>query len=296
MGTTGLTMVSGFIFTLYCCAASASCDVSQFDRTAPSAIRGEVSNHLAHFEYASDIDSVGGRLRVWNYVLNKREDKGIGISWPKAGIGIDLWAPLPPREAACKFQTVDEVQKDPDAPITYGTKDQTQPATVYVSEQPKKLGSTDSVISASYMNDDGKSVNVDVQLSTYQTNDGISFILRHSPGVVIGIAGLPQVLTAKQLDGIRLSAKSQDASVEQATYFEYTKEDPRKALSFLFQADKGPNENTDFLFFSGSSAKFGFETLTNRIEKVSADVIVLDEKRRRPVFATDISLLVPAGK
>jgi hypothetical protein len=154
------------------------------------------------------VDNANGTLRVWNYVLNKRGDKGIGVSWPKAGIGVDLWAPLPPGEAACKFQTVDEIRTDSDAPITYGTTDQTQPATVFVSETPKKLGSTDSAINASYTNADGKSVSVNVQLSTYQTKDGIGFVLQHSPGLVIGIAGLPQVLTPAQIEGIRISAKS----------------------------------------------------------------------------------------
>jgi hypothetical protein len=46
-------MVSGLVITLYCCAASANCDVSQLDRNSPSALRGGVSTHLVNFEYAS---------------------------------------------------------------------------------------------------------------------------------------------------------------------------------------------------------------------------------------------------
>jgi hypothetical protein len=95
--TTGAAMVSGMILTLYCCAASAGCNISQFDNDLPRALRGEVSNHLANFEYASDVDNVDGTLRLWNYVLNKRPDKGIAISWPKAGIGQDFFTPLPPK-------------------------------------------------------------------------------------------------------------------------------------------------------------------------------------------------------
>ena len=87
-------MVSGIILTLYCCAASAGCDIRQFDHDLPRAVRGEVSNHLANFEYASDVDNADGTLRLWNYVLNKRSDKGIAISWPKAGIGHGFFDPL----------------------------------------------------------------------------------------------------------------------------------------------------------------------------------------------------------
>ena len=95
---------------------------------------------------------------------------------------------------------------------------------------------------------------------------------------------------------IRTSAESQKAEVEQATYFQYTKEDPTKALASLFQREKGPNAKTDFLFFSGSAlTKVGFDVPSgSAIEKISTDMIILDEKNRRPVFATGVSLLVPA--
>ena len=258
--TTGAAMVSGIILTLYCCAASAGCNISQFDHDLPRAIRGEVSNHLANFEYASDVDNVDGTFRLWNYVLNKRPDKGIAISWPKAGIGQDFFAPLPPGEPACVFQTVDEIRRDPDAPITYGTKDQTQSAAVYAYDVPKKLGSTTSGVRTSVLID-GKSVDLNVELSTYPTKEGFGFVLEHSPGVVVGIAGLPEVLTPKQLQSIQTSAKSQDAMVEKATYFEYTKEDPDKALSFLFPRTDHTQRRVS------CSSRVGRQKLTSKLKQ-----------------------------
>jgi hypothetical protein len=284
----------GILLSLYCCAASASCNITDFDRATPKAIKGAVNTPLVNFEYASDIDAVDGQLRLWNYVLN-RTARGLGVDWPKAGISSNLWLPLPPGEAACKFDTVSEIRTDPDAPITYGTTDEVQSATVFASNA-KKLGSTNSAIRTSYRNDEGKSVSIDVQLSTFQTPQGIGMALEHSPGIVIGIAGLPKVLTAEQIEKMSLSAKAQDAAVEQATYLEYTKKDPREALAPLIRSEKDrPSEKTPFLFFSGSSAKLGFDT-DRAVERVSADVVILDEKSKRPLFATDFSLLVPAAK
>ena len=111
---------------------------------------------------------------------------------------------------------------------------------------------------------------------------------------MIGIANLPEVLSSNQIEMIAASGKSQNVSVVKATYSQFTKEDPQKVLGPLFQPEKGPNEKTSFLFFSGGSAKFGFEVLPDsKIEKVTTDMVILDEKNRRPVFATDVSLLVP---
>ena len=88
MGTTGAAMVSsiGFLISLYC-AASAGCDLAGYDHTPPTALRGGVSNPLADFEYASDVDIVGHRPRIWNYVLNRRTDRGVGITWARRKLG-----------------------------------------------------------------------------------------------------------------------------------------------------------------------------------------------------------------
>jgi hypothetical protein len=287
-------MVGALILTIWA-STGAACDLSFFDRGSPPAYKGAIDNNRANFFYASDIDPANGTLQIWNYILNRHPDKGIAVTWEKAGITNDVWGPLPPGESACVQRTVDVAQIDSDSPIVYGTTDQIEPATAYVSDV-KKLGATDSRVSTSYLNADGKAIDVSVQLSTYKTSDGIGFTLNHSPGFVVGIANLPQVLSSGQIEGLQLSAKKQDASIEHATYFEYTREDPQKAYPFMFRRKQGPNAKTDFLFFAGSSAKFGLMTMGYQVEKVSADVVIFEERTKRPVFATDMSLLIPTKK
>ena len=136
----GIVMASslGIFMSLYCVVTGA-CDLSGYDLTAPSPLRGSVSNNLVNFEYASDTDIVRDHLRIWNYVLNRRADRGIGVTWPKAGIAIPLWHPLPPGESACKTSSADWVHVDSDAPMTYGTTDQKDQASVYLPENQRKL-------------------------------------------------------------------------------------------------------------------------------------------------------------
>jgi hypothetical protein len=120
----------------------------------------------------------------------------------------------------------------------------------------------------------------------------LQFAIEHSPGVVVGIAGLPGALTSQQFESLQKSADAQSARVEQATFLEYTKQDP-KTLTHMFTSESTPNDKTRFLFISGKPAKLGFEAGSAPVQKVRADVIVLEEKSRRLVLATDMSLLVP---
>jgi hypothetical protein len=295
MRTTGAAMVSslGILISLYCSTAMGACDLSRYDLTAPSPLRGSVSNNLVNFEYASDADIVGGHIRIWNYVQNQK-DRGIGLAWPKAGIGIPLWNPLPPGQTACQTSSADWVNVDTDAPMTYGTTDQTKRASVYLVENQRKLGSTESTVSTIYTDTDGKYVPVDVEVSTSQGSKWLNLVIIHPQGFIVGIANLPEVLSPKQIDAIAISAKGQNAAVDKATYRQFTQE-PVEVLGPLFQREKGPNEETNFLFFSGQSVKFSYEVSPiSKIEQVATDMIILDEKTRRPVFATGVSLLVPA--
>lgn len=297
MRTVGAAMASSIpLFLSLLCSAGAQCDLSGYDNGPPPAFKGTVNDNYAQFDYGSDVDPQNGQFRVWNFILNRRTDKGIGAKWPKAGIGINLLNPLPPGMAACKIFTTAQVLTDSDAPITYGTNSQSQPATVYVPEPQRKLGSTVSSIRTSYTGDDGKAVDLNVLVAAFQTDGGISFNIEHSSSFVVAIAGLAEVLTAQQIEAMSHMAKSQNANVEQATYFEYTKEESPTALASLFDPEKGPNLKTHFLFFSGPSAKFGVDAPGSAIEKVLADVVILDAKNKRPLFGTNVSLLVPAKK
>jgi hypothetical protein len=297
MRTIGAAMASAIsTFFSLCCLASAQCDLTGYDSTPPPKLPGAVFDQYAHFEYASDVDATdGGELRIWNYILNKRNDRGIGASWPKAGIGLSLWYPLPPGQAACKYFPTEIIRKDSDAPVVYGTNQQQQPATVYVAETRRDIGRAGANIKTSYADDDGKLINVNVSVSSYLSGKSIYITVEHSPTLIVGIAGLPRVLTQEQIEQISAAAKAQKAEVERATYYKFAGESPHKFLDEMFLPEKPPGEDTDFLFFSGQSAKVDVET-DSSIEKVSTDMIILDQKRRRPVFATDVSLLVPSAK
>jgi hypothetical protein len=292
--TTGATVANTIgILVALCCAASADCDLSRFDRTPPAAIQDSVDNQFAKFQWASDVDTVTGRPWVWHYILNNG-NRGLGVLWEKANIRIPKVRPLSPGSAFCNHFLADSVAQNPDtdAPIVYGTNDQTQQAAIYVADKPPKVGDTESSISTTYDSPDGKRVNVDVQLRSAVTGKGLYFELFHSPDVIVGVSGFPQTLSSQQFERLTASVNSQDAAVFRGTFFDYTKKDPAEAFAGLFHKDQGPTSKTDFLFFSGGS-KLGIEVPARAVQKVSADMVVLD-KQFRPILATDVMLLAPA--
>jgi hypothetical protein len=295
MRTVGAAMASslGILLSL-CTAAFAFCDLTGFDRTQPAAIRGSVNNQFANFEWASDVDLIDGRLWVWHYILNRRPDLPIGGHWDKAGIIMPLANPLPPGKAACNQFLADSIQTNPDtdAPIIYGTNEQQQRAAVYVANKPPKAADTSSKIRSSYVGEGGGVIDLSIDLSTVQTSNGFQIVLDHSPGLVVGIADISKALSSDQLERLAIMAKEQGAFVARATYSQFTKQSPDAALN-LFPKENRPKEDTEFLFFAGRSLT-KFELKAEAVQKVSANMIVFDEKIGRPVFATDVSVLVPA--
>ena len=297
MGTLGAAMFTSLaILISLCSGAFADCDLANYDKTSPPALRGGVDNNFAHFEYASDADAQSNQFWIWNYIQNKRTDKGIGANWPKAGIHINVLYPLPPGKAACRWFSVAGYSKDSDAPITYGTTDQQEMASVYAPPVANKTASTSSRISTTFTNEGREPVDLNVDFSTFQSGNGIYYVIVHTPGFVVGIAGLPKLLSQKQIDLLSADAKAQNASVERASYLQYTGEESTNNLKMLFDPEKGPNAKTDFLFFSGASAKIHLETEGGSVQQTAADMVILDAKLRRPVFATSVSLLVPTLK
>jgi hypothetical protein len=294
MRTVGAAMiVSPAILLSLCCLATADCDLRAFDQTLPHAIRGNVSNQFADFEWASDVDTVYDRQWVWHYILNRRQDKGLGALWEKAEIRIPLLRPLPPGKAFCNHFLADAVQDKPDtnAPIIYGTNQQQQLAAIYVAEKPQKLSGTASRISTSYEDEDGKPVSVNVNFETFQSGDGLYISLAISPGLVVGIAGLPRALSEDQWTTLQNAVKKQTGGVvTRATFAQFTDSDPGKALAGLFRPDE-LNVKEEFGFFSGPPGKFEIP-VKGPLQKVSTNLIVFDQKRQ-PIMASDVSLLVP---
>ena len=121
--------------------------------------------------------------------------------------------------------------------MTYGTTDQTKRASVYLAENQRKLGSTESAVSTIYTDTDGKYVPVDVEVSTSQGSKWLNLVIIHPQGFIVGIANLPEVLSPKQIDAIAISAKGQNAAVEKATYRQFTQE-PVEVLGPLFQGER----------------------------------------------------------
>jgi hypothetical protein len=296
MRTVGAAMVSfAFFFYLFCAPASAFCDLKGYDRTAPAAIQGDVSNQFADFQWSSDVDTLYDRTWIWHYILN-RNDRSLGAIWEKAGIRIPLLNPLPSGKAFCNRFLADSVlpKPDTDAPIIYGTNQQQQPAAIFVAEKPPKLGQTSSRITTSYIRD-GKSVDVDVVLATFQSPSGFFIDIEHSPGFVVGVSGISQALSSEQFATLAGSAEKQNGFVARATFAQFTKSGTAQSLAPLYREQDRPNEKTDFLFFSGPPA-MKVEVPAKQIRKISADMIVLEQETMRPIFATDVSLLVPANQ
>jgi len=291
-------MASSLLFLIaFCSVSGAGCDLNGYDHTAPTALRGVIQSHLLDMEYASDADDAGDHKKIWNYVWNKNADRGIRVSWPKVGIGTPIWTPLPAGDCAITAEdTAESVRVDSDAPISYGILlDQKRQTSVYLAQNERKLGSTNSAVRTSYTGEDGKPVDVEVAVSTSQTPKGIRFAIERSPGLWIGIANLPDVLSPTQIDVMSTAGENQDALVVNTTYGQFISASDIKELAPLFEEGAAPNEKTDFLFFTGKSTKFGVEVPNNsETERVSTNMVILDARTKRPVFVSRVSLVVPA--
>ena len=113
-------------------AAFADCDLSTYDRTAPPAITSGLDNGTAHFEWATDVDTVSGRNWIWHYIKNLDPNRGLGYRWPKANLRRALGSPLQPGKTDCnRYFVVSKFNADDNAPITYGTNEAEQRAAVY---------------------------------------------------------------------------------------------------------------------------------------------------------------------
>ena len=83
-------MLAPAALILWCgCAQAATCDLTEFDQGAPTAIKSQVSNQYAQFEWASDADHVRNLNWLWHYIAN-RGTAGLGALWRKAEIEISI--------------------------------------------------------------------------------------------------------------------------------------------------------------------------------------------------------------
>lgn len=281
-------------FLVFCSGlANAACDLTGFDSTAPAALQDVVSNQYASFKWASDADKVESQFRIWHYIQNN-SSRGLGVDWDKADVHAALVNPIAPGEALCtRFLVDDEPQKDTDARIVYGVAHQGLRAAIYVEQQKPgpKPGKTDSNINSSYQDKSGKRVDVDVGISSGFTKEGIYISVRHSPGVIVGIAGLRKLLSAVSFDLFVAKLKNQAVAPVVATYREFTKGDPSEVFA---DASANSRLKQEFLFVP-SPEKWGLEVTGKSFSRQSADVVVLTADLR-PILMTKVSLLLPDAR
>src|SRR5260370_37493397 len=94
------------------------------------AIKSEVNNQFANFQWASDAERLGEQSWLWHYIWNKSPDLGIGVKWEKAGIKVPMMNAVPGGEMCCHRHPVAAVRPHPDtdAPIIYCANSPGQPA------------------------------------------------------------------------------------------------------------------------------------------------------------------------
>jgi hypothetical protein len=284
------------LLTYICLAAAAlGCDLREFDRTPPAAVRSELHNSAAHFEWASDVDIVSGRTWIWHYILNKRNDVALGVRWKKANIKRHLANPLPPGESDCNRFLANSVEDAPDtrAPIIYGTAEASQDAAVFVEKQ--QSAATTSIIETSFVSAKTKLVEkVSVYVSTSPTPKGIGITIQQTPNVIVALGSIGRALNSQQYEAFASAAKMQDVRAEKAAFADYLKGAGDGFEGLFTKEEVDSTLRGQFLFFSGT--KFGAEIQAEKTERVSADLILLDRNDNRPLFATEVNMLLPANR
>jgi hypothetical protein len=281
-GTTGM-MAFAFGFLCACGMASAECDTSTYDQTPPRAIRSDPRTSV--LEWATDVDTVQGQLWIWHYVKNPRPD-ALGVNWPKGGIRRQLGNPLNPGETDCnRFYTnaVNSVVDD-DAPITYGTNQQTQPAAVYTPRHVRG-GPTKSIIDTSFADAGGKLQQVHVVISSRRTEKGLLLEVDQDANVVIAVSSLPEALAQTSV--------VDDRRAQHSTFQQFAGDAATRALSGLFSAaELNRRVEQNYVFFP-QTKQFIVEIPAATVDEVPADLIILDPKKQ-PIFATEIRVLIPS--
>jgi hypothetical protein len=282
---------------LSCSCTAAACDLAEFDRAPPPAIRSSVTNQFAHFEWASDADKLPSGAWIWNYLTN-RGAAGLGARWKKAKIDISKWNPLPPGETFCYQYLVDALREKPDtdAPIIYGTNDQRQEAAAYIADV-RAASPTNAVIQTTVIDSSGKRRPVRIDLSTSPTDGGFTFSLDHasSSDLIVGISTLSTALNKSQIESIMVDVKKQTGgNVELASLAKFAGDNADKfvATAFLTPEETKERLTETYLFFS-NAGKVGVKVQEKSPQQREAEVILLD-KDRRPLFAVSVTLLAPS--
>jgi len=288
------------ITTMFCSCglAIADCDTTAFDRSPPMAIKSEVNNQFAHFEWASDADVVNGYSWLWHYIWNKSSNVGLGVVWEKGQIRQPLTSPLPPGEKACSRKFVSGVRPypDTDAPIKYGTNRQTQDAAVFVAERSAQQSPSQdaaSIFDTAYLDPQGKKVDVHVDIGSQRAVRGYSFQINVSPDLTVAISRLSSVLSSSELASITASAAAQRVDVRSGTLVASVGKEPLGLNELFSPSELADHLKQPYLFFRGArKADFKVETPA-AVEKINAEIMVLDKEAARVIFVGEVEMFAP---
>ena len=298
--------------------AFADCDLSTYDRTPPRAIGSGLDNGTAHFQWATDVDTVDGRNWIWHYIKNLDASRGLGYRWPKANLRRALGSPLQPGKTDCnRFFVTSGFNPDDNAPIIYGTNEADQRAAVYAESRAPKaappaapatpstpVGSsssrqpaTGSVIETSYSSGGGAVESVRVAISTSEgenTGDRWKLQLEMTQNVTVGVSMIQKFLSEPQFRSILDQFRNQSMKVDVVELQKITGQDDKRALAGLFsEAELSDHANQSYLIFpNGGAPKASVSVSAPALQLISTDLILFD-RDRRPYFATTVRLLVP---
>jgi len=288
----GQTTMLGIIGMLCSCGFSfAACDLREFDRTEPHAIKSQVDNQFAQFEWATDVDVLSGQDWIWHYIWNKNRSAGLGALWKKADIRIPLTAPLAPGAAHCNHFLVNAFRPEPDAdaPIVYGTNSQTQRAAVYVAASPPSQR-TGGYFDSTYVDENGKRIDLHIAVFSKASPGGYTlFIEKYPTDITIAFSKLAPVCVgpfAGPEDAIPAFCKQvriqtlEDAKIDKASL-----------ASVFSPAELAERRTQDYLFFALRELKSGHEIRARSLLVTNSELIVLDS-RQHVLFVSNVQMLV----
>jgi hypothetical protein len=272
----------GFATVLLAFPAFADCDISNYDQTTPGRIAGKVDTGTVQFAWSTDVDTHDGRNWIWHYLKNTN-DHGIGYKWLKAQMRRALGSPLEPGKTDCnKYYVAGPTAPDDNAPITYGTNEASQRATVFAEIQTAAAKSTTSIIETTVRNVSGVIEDVRVIISTVEgtTNqDRWQLFVDQTQNVTVALA-TPKGLTAEQFKF--LDAQTNVAETKLSS----------TGLAELYSEDEVKSRQTQpYIIFKGRM-KVGAKMPAATLQQTSSDLVLLDGEAR-PFFATQVKLLAP---
>ncbi len=288
------------------CIQAAPCRerLNGYDTTPPAAIRDEIDRHATRFEWATDVDVVNGNTWIWNYIWNKGDNALGPVTWSKGNINTTVWAPIAVGEAHCarRYVTVASSQPDPDAPIIHSTNEQREEAAAYrmVEQAPQTTGSIPGRSGVSVVttlqDEAGKPFEIEVEVFSYPSKDGIGVYLYFPPrGVILGLSGITSAFSNGEANTATASLGRQQIKFERGTLSSFAGSATAEVITKALPGNVDERLQKDFLFLSGGSGKTIIDLPAYGSREILAELVVFDVNRK-PLFINEFSLFVPAPK